>query len=111
MKNQYQVHCDHIDVALPYARNSGDGALIGSMFGVCANGGANGADDVLVVKGVFTLTKNSAEAWTVGEKVYWDNVAKNVTTTATSNTLIGVAILDAANPSSTGVVRLNGSFS
>lgn len=111
MKNQYQVHGDHIDVALPYARKPGDGALIGAMFGVCANGGASGDDDVLVVKGCFTLTKRNLEAWSAGDQVFWDNTSKYATTTATSNTLIGVAILDAANPSSTGVVRLNASFS
>jgi predicted RecA/RadA family phage recombinase len=111
MQNQFQVRGDHIDVVLPYARNSGDGALIGSMFGVCANGGANAADDVLVVRGVFTLTKRSLEAWTVGDLVYWDNTSKYLTSTASGNTLIGVAVVAAANPSSTGVVRLNGSFS
>ncbi|MDN4982374.1 DUF2190 family protein [Bradyrhizobium sp. WYCCWR 13022] len=110
MKNQYQSYGDHIDVALPYARNPGDGALIGSMFGVCANGGSSGDEDVLVVKGCFTITKRSLESWSVGDKVFWDNTSRFVTTTATANTLIGVAIVAAANPSATGVVRLNGSF-
>ncbi|MDA9463232.1 DUF2190 family protein [Bradyrhizobium sp. CCBAU 53415] len=111
MKNQYQVHGDHIDVMLPYNCEPGDGALIGSMFGVCANGGLVGADDVLVVAGAFVLTKHSSEAWSVGSAIYWDNINRNCTTTPTANTLIGVAILDATNPSATGVVRLNGSFS
>ncbi|MCG2668751.1 DUF2190 family protein [Bradyrhizobium sp. GCM10023182] len=110
MKNQYQVHGDHIDVQLPYNCNPGDGALIGSMFGICANGGLSGADDVLVVAGVYVLTKRNAEAWSVGDDLYWDNTNRYVTTTATSNTLIGVAVVAAANPSATGVVRLNGAF-
>ncbi|UVO34683.1 DUF2190 family protein [Bradyrhizobium arachidis] len=110
MRNQYQIHGDHIDVSLPYNCNPGDGALIGSMFGVCANGGSTADDDVLIVKGCFTLTKRSLESWSVGDNVFWDNTSRYVTTTVTSNTLIGVAIVAAANPSAIGVVRLNGSF-
>jgi hypothetical protein len=36
--------------------------------------------------------------------------AKLFTTTSTSNTLAGVAVAVAANPSATGRVRLNGTF-
>jgi hypothetical protein len=39
-----------------------------------------------------------------------DPVAKNFTTTSTSNKLAGVNVTTAANPSATGRVRLNGSF-
>jgi predicted RecA/RadA family phage recombinase len=63
-----------------------------------------------MVEGVWTMAKTSAQAWTVGARIYWDDTAKLCTTTATSNTLIGVATAIAANPSSTGNVRLNGSF-
>ncbi len=63
-----------------------------------------------MVEGVFTLAKNSAEAWTVGELLYWDDPNKVVTATSTSNKLIGVAYSVAANPSSTGNVRLNNAF-
>jgi predicted RecA/RadA family phage recombinase len=52
----------------------------------------------------------SAQAWTAGALVYWDDTAKLFTTTSTSNTLAGVAVAIAANPTATGRVRLNGSF-
>jgi len=42
--------------------------------------------------------------------IYWDDAAKNATTTVGTNKLIGVATAAAANPSATGRVRLNGSF-
>jgi predicted RecA/RadA family phage recombinase len=42
--------------------------------------------------------------------IYWDNTAKECTTTVGSNKLIGTAALAATNPSSTGTVRLNGAF-
>lgn len=97
-------------LAAPYDRLSGEGALIGSLFGVAVKDVLSGADGVFCTEGVFTLKKTSAQAWTVGVKLYWDNTAKEVTTAAAAgaNMLIGVALEVAANPSSTGVVRLNG---
>jgi predicted RecA/RadA family phage recombinase len=97
-----------VTLTAPYAVASGAGALVGSLFGVATDAVANGASGQFLTCGVVTLTKNSAEAWTVGAKVYWDNTNKYVTTTSTSNTLIGCAMAVAANPSSTGSVRLNG---
>jgi predicted RecA/RadA family phage recombinase len=71
----------------------------------------SGVNVEAAVAGVFDLAKASAQAWAVGNLIYWDNAAKNCTTTATSNKLIGVATAVGQNPSSTGRVRLNGSFS
>ena len=89
---------------------SGNGYLIGSMFGISPVTAVAGVMIALHLVGVFTLAKNSAEAWTVGALLYWDNSAKNVTTTVGSNTKIGVAVAAAANPSSVGNVRLNAVF-
>ena len=61
-----------------------------------------------LVKGVVTHAKVSAQAWTEGVKIYWDDSAKNFTTTSSGNTLCGVAAAAAANPSATGYVRLDG---
>jgi predicted RecA/RadA family phage recombinase len=46
----------------------------------------------------------------VGDRVYWNDTAKNFTTTSAGNTLAGVAVAAAVNPSGTGRLRLNGSF-
>ena len=59
------------------------------------------------VRGVFTLPKTSAQAWTEGTLVYWDDGASEVTTVADGNLPIGHATAAAANPSSTGSVRLD----
>lgn len=60
------------------------------------------------MRGVFDLPKTSAQAWTVGAKIYWDSANGLATTTASGNSLIGTALAAAANPSATGRVRLNG---
>ncbi len=108
MKNFVQQG-DTMQLPAPYDVASGEGALIGSLFGVaCAK--YQNADPKAQWKttGVFTLPKTSAQAWTPGAKVYWDATNKVVTTTATGNTLIGVVAAAAGNPSGFGDVRLNG---
>lgn len=109
MKNYIQTG-DSLTLPAPYDVDSGDGALVGSIFGVAAGDASTGEDVDLVTRGVFELPKTSALAISVGDKLYWDNTAKLVNKTATDNTLIGVAVSAAVNPSGTVNVRLNGSF-
>lgn len=99
-----------ISVAAPYNVASGAGLLVGSLFGVATTAALNGAAVEAAVTGVFDLAKVSAQAWTAGALIYWDDTAKLATTTASTNKLIGVAAAGAANPSATGRVRLNGAF-
>jgi predicted RecA/RadA family phage recombinase len=106
MKN-YINSGDSVEVAAPYDVLSGGGCLVGTLFGIAFTDALSGALVVIKTKGVFTHAKNSAEAWTVGAAVYWDNTNKVFTTTTTSNTKVGVALAVAANPSATGTIRLN----
>ncbi len=110
MKNFIQPG-DTVTVAAPYAVSSGAGVQVGVLFGIAATTAALGANVELKTTGVFEIPKNAAEAWTVGQPVYWDNTNKRATSTALTGSLIGVALAAAANPSSTGIVRLNGFFS
>lgn len=109
MKNYIQEG-DTITLAAPYDRLSGQGALVGSIFGVASVDVLSGASAEFAVEGVFDLAKTSAQAWTAGSIIYWDNAAKQCTTAVSTNKLIGVATEDAANPSAVGRVRLNGAF-
>jgi predicted RecA/RadA family phage recombinase len=109
MKN-YIMDGEALELTAPYAVVSGGGALVGSIFGVAKSDVANGALGVFQLTGVIELAKTSAEAWTVGALVYWDNTNKVATSSASGNKLIGVAAAAAANPSSIGWVRLNGAF-
>jgi predicted RecA/RadA family phage recombinase len=109
MQNYVQTE-DILTLTAPYAVASGAGALVGSIFGVATQAVANAVVGEFKTKGVFDIAKVSAQAWNAGDKIYWDNSAKNLTTVSTSNTLVGTAASAAANPSSTGRVRLNGAF-
>ena len=72
MKNFIQPG-DSIDVALPADKVSGDGVMIGSLFGVLVAGGLSGETRAINTKGVFELPKLTANVMTVGAKVNWNN--------------------------------------
>lgn len=90
MKNYVQPG-NTITLTAPYAVASGDGLLVGSIFGVASGTAALGETVETALVGVFDLTKVGSQAWAAGAKVYWDNTNKRCTTVATDNTLIGVA--------------------
>lgn len=96
-----------ITLAAPYQRNPGEGALVGAIFGVSLATVANAVNGEFAIQGVFDLAK-AVGAITQGALVYWDNSAKNVTTTSTSNTRIGCATVAAQSGDATVRVRLNG---
>lgn len=107
MKNFLQTG-DIVAVPAPYLVASSGGVQVGSLFGIAEIDAANGAEVVIKTTGVFRMPKLSAQAWTVGQLVYWDDTNKWATTVASTNLLIGKALAIAANPSTTGTVRLNG---
>ena len=111
MKNFVQAG-NILTLPAPYAVASGDGALIGAIFGVAQKAAASGEEVAFLVTGVLDLPKAPSQAWAVGAKVYWDNTARVCTTTATGNTLIGAAVKAVGNTAAAtiGQVRLNAAF-
>lgn len=80
--------------------------LLGGRPILAINSAAANAANAFVYEGMIEYAKTSAEAWTVGVTVYWDNTNGVFTTTATANTKAGIALEAAANPSSTGLLLL-----
>lgn len=109
MKNYIQ-RGENITVAAAEDATSGGGVLLGSLFGVASGDAAVGESLVLVTAGVFDMPKVATDDISVGEPIFWDDVAKLVTVDGTGNTRIGVAVSAAGNPSGSVRVRLNGSF-
>ncbi len=105
--NNFKQQGDTLVLTAPYAVASGAGALIGAIFGIAAIAIANGVKGPFKTNGVFALPK-AAGAVTEGAIVYWDNTAKNVTTTASGNTKIGAAVAAQASGDATVTVKLNG---
>lgn len=88
---------------------SGTAYLIGAIVAVAAVTAAQGDRAEFKVNGVFDLPKAASQAWAEGAIVYWDNTAKNFTTTSSGNTKAGVAVLSTGSGAgeTTGRVRLN----
>ena len=80
---------ENLTVVAPYALTSGDGCLVGSLFGIANNTVASGANVEITLEGVFPITAVSADTATVGTKAYWDNAAKKATVTSAGGVLIG----------------------
>lgn len=106
MKNFIQPG-DAIDIPAPAGGVvSGNAVVVGSLVGVASSTAAEGEPFALRTNGAFRMPKTSALAIAIGDKVYWDNTAKVVNKTASGNTLLGVAVEAAANPSDFVAVKL-----
>ena len=92
MRNYIQPG-DSLALAVPYAPgvSSGEGMLVGALFGVAAVDGAQNAVIECQTKGVFDLAKEPALAITAGARVFWDNTNRRITTSATGNFAVGIA--------------------
>ncbi|MCR4341634.1 MAG: DUF2190 family protein [Gemmatimonadaceae bacterium] len=113
MNNQNYVQPGRIlTLAAPYDRlTSGLGAMIGSLFGVSMDTVLSGADGQFETEGVHNLLKTSAQAWTAGDKVYWNAGTKLCDNDPTTGRHIGTAVEAAANPTASGKVKLLGNSS
>lgn len=80
---------DVISVSAPYQVASGQCAKVGTLFGIAATDAAAGAPVELVRKGVYDISAVSNEASNQGAKMYWDAIARKVTTVAPDNALVG----------------------
>lgn len=108
MAGNYVQEGDVINLTAPVGGVvTGTGYLIGTLFVVALVTAAAGESFAASVEGVFILPKTSAQAWTEGQKVFWDNTNHRADSDATVGQLIGVAVAVAANPTATGAVRLN----
>lgn len=108
MRNYIQPG-ENITLDSPADLLSGAGVLVDKLFGVANGDAATGTPVVLSTVGVFDLRKTTANDITVGAALYWNDTAKEVTTTASGNTKVGVAIA-AKSGAGTVATRLNGAF-
>lgn len=109
MKN-YESKGNVLTLTAPYQRNSGEGAQVGTLFGVATTNVANAVAAEFAIVGVFTLTKSTGASTggAQGAAAYWDNTAKSVTAVSTSNLKIGHFAATCANGDATAKVRVNG---
>ncbi len=109
MKN-YRQSGETLSVPAPFKVAAGEGVLIGALFGIAQHAAEAGEPLELVRRGVFSHAKTPAQLWSVGDKIYWHVTSKTMTTTESTNALVGLAVEAAANPSEIGVVLLDGAL-
>ena len=80
---------------------SGDGVLIGTLFGIAQYDAVEGAEVEILTEGVVEIGKTSALAIGVGDRLFWDDTNNLVNKTTTAQQQVGVAVAAAANPSAT----------
>jgi predicted RecA/RadA family phage recombinase len=81
---------------------------LNGMILLAQNTALANAENVFICSGLIEFTKVSAQAWTGGQKIYWDDTAQKFTNVyAVGCILAGYAAEPAANPTSTGFVVLS----
>lgn len=106
MKNWIQSGSP-IELLAPYDRLSGQGLKVGTLFGVATHDALSGAAVQVVTEGVVELNKLSTDVVTQGAALYWDDSAKRLTVTNTSNLFVGHAIAAAGNGVATVQILLS----
>jgi predicted RecA/RadA family phage recombinase len=110
MATNFKAKGDVITVVAPAGGySSGDGVLVGGLFGVAMGDAALGEDCEVRLSGVFTLPKDNTLAIDQGDRVFWDDGNSEVDKTATAQVAIGHAVEDAADVATTIDIRLAGS--
>lgn len=105
MKN-YVCSGERIDVTVPAGGlTSGQVYLLGTKVVVMVTGGVEGDVCEAATEGVFTIPKATG-AVSKGQALYWDDTAKNLTTTVGSNTYAGYAFAAALSADATVQVVL-----
>ena len=100
MAQNYVNSCERMEITAGATIASGDGVLVGNVFGVALGKGVSGDKIVLATEGVFILPK-AAVGITQGAKLYWDATNKVLTTTASGNMLVALAWKAAASGAAT----------
>ncbi|MBX6321994.1 MAG: DUF2190 family protein [Rhodospirillaceae bacterium] len=88
--------------------SSGDGVIVGSLFGVAAFTAAEGENVEIATTGVYELPKDPTAVIAAGAQVAWDTSAKQIDLPDTGFYPVGIAIEAAGNGITTVRVRLDG---
>lgn len=108
MKNFVQTGL-HLTLTAPTGGvSSGDGVVIGNIFGIAATDAAEGEAVVFTTEGVYELPKRTTATFTAGTVVSYDMPNRRCDAPGSGFYPIGVATEAAGNTATVIKVRLNG---
>ena len=87
---------------------SGDGVIVGSLFGTAAFTAAEGEPVEIATRGVYALPKEPTAVIAQGARVAWDATEKRIDLPDTGFYPVGIATEAAGNGITTVRVRLDG---
>ena len=100
---------DVITVTAPTSgTTSSDGIIVGSLFGIATCDALEGESVEIATAGVFDLSKDAATVISQGDRVAWDDTAREIALPGVGLYPVGIATLAAGDGASTVRVRLDG---
>lgn len=87
---------------------SGDGVVVGALFGIAAFPAAEGEPVEIATRGVYVLPKEPTAVIAAGAHVAWDATEKRIDLPGTAVYPVGIATKAASNGITTVHVRLDG---
>ena len=84
------------------------GLLVGSLFGIATCDALEGEYTEIATTGVFDLNKDSATVIGQGDRVAWDDTAREIALPGVGLYPVGIATLVAGDGATTVTVRLDG---
>jgi predicted RecA/RadA family phage recombinase len=87
---------------------SGDGVIVGSLFGIAAFTAAEGEAVEIATRGVYVLPKEPTAVIAAGDQVAWDATEKRIDLPGTGLYPVGIATEAAGTGITTVRVRLDG---
>lgn len=111
MSAKYWQRGETIDYTATDDLANGDVVNLATRIGVAGDDIAAGETGAVHVVGVFEMPKATGQTVTVGQALYWDAAAENITTAAGSspeNTPAGWAVAAAGSSDATVLVKLLG---
>lgn len=109
MKNYIQPGST-LTILATEAVTSGEPVMVDRIFGVASTSAAIGEEYELHRCGVFELPKLNTQAWTVGQRIFWDSGNSILTTVVGSNRLVGAVVVPALDTAETGIALLDGTI-
>lgn len=87
---------------------SGQPMLVGSLFAIPSKSAAEGEFVPVMLEGTFRIAKATDISISEGQKIYWNDSERHVTTTASGNKKIGAAVENVSTAATMIKVRLDG---
>jgi predicted RecA/RadA family phage recombinase len=106
MAKNYIQRGDVLTIPAPANTLSGEPIIIGELRGVALGNAAETAPLDVQTEGVFELPKVAADAFDIGDSVFYDSATKLVKATGADPAKLGYAVTGAAASSATVNVKL-----